>query len=80
VAILSLLAACDTTPDSELAYSACSGIGTTYTREACMANYVGQLQAGRNAQWEAIGAGMASGGYYRRQTTCMNIGGIVTCQ
>lgn len=64
------------TTDAEDAYAACGGINGPY-RDMCMANYVNTARAGRDAQWSAIGAGMTS---RPAATSCMNIGGIITCR
>lgn len=65
------------------ALSAC----TTYEQDAaracggdrsCISRYMSNAMLQSNAEWETVG-GMLSAGS-RRLTTCMNIGGIVTCQ
>ena len=71
------LAGCTVTTDEQDAAAACGGIVNPNIRDTCMANYVSNAQAGRNAQLNMIGAAML-----RRpvQTSCINIGGIVTCR
>jgi hypothetical protein len=71
------LAAC-TTYEQDAA-SACGGISNTHSRQMCVANYLTQARLQSDAEWETVGA-MLSQSSYRRTTTCMNIGGIVTCQ
>ena len=71
------LAGCDTTTDEQDAAAACGGIVNSDIRDNCVVNHVNNAQAGRNAQWDAIGASMLRGPQV--QTSCMNIGGIVTC-
>lgn len=72
-----LLAGCGpVTTDAEDAAAACAGIRNPNIRDTCIANYVNNAQIGRNAEWDAVGASMLS---RPAQTTCMNIGGIVTC-
>jgi hypothetical protein len=70
------LAGCTVTTDEQDAAAACGVIVNPNIRDTCMANYVSNEQAGRNAQWNMIGASMLNRPV---QTSCMNIGGIVTC-
>ena len=70
------LAGCTVTTDEQDAAAACGRIVNSNIRDTCMANYVSNAQAGRNAQWNMIGAPMLNRPV---QTSCMNIGGIVTC-
>ena len=71
-----VLAGCGGTTDAQDAIAACSGIGNSHMRDVCMVNYVNNAQVGRNGEWDTIGASMLNRPV---QTSCMNIGGIVTC-
>ncbi len=70
------LAGCTVTTDQQDAAAACGGIVNPDIRDTCVADYVNNAQAGRNAQWNMIGASMLNRPV---QTSCTNIGGIVTC-
>jgi len=70
------LAACITYEQD--AASACNGISNTHSRQICVANYLTQARLQSDAEWETVGGMLYNSG--RRQTTCTNIGGIVTCQ
>jgi hypothetical protein len=73
------LAGCDseaTRSDEQNAAAACGGIVNSDIRDTCMANYVNNAQARRNAEDDMIAASML---HRPAQTSCMNIGGIVTC-
>lgn len=72
------LAACNTTTDTQDAMNACSVVSNSHLRDVCMMNYVNNARIGRDAEWSAAGAAFLSDQPARR--TCMNIGGIVTCQ
>jgi hypothetical protein len=76
VFLVLVLAGCTVTTDEQDAAAACGGIVNPNIRDTCMANYVSNAQAGRNAQLNMIGASMINRPV---QTSCMNIGGIVTC-
>ena len=75
--VLLALAGCDTTSDAQDAAAACGGIRNSSSRDACISNYVNNARIGRDAEWSAAGAAYLS---RPARTTCMNIGGIVTCQ
>lgn len=77
VALAVTLTGCHVTSDQEDAYAACGWINNPNTRDVCMSNHVNTALAGRNAQWSAIGMGMLA---RPAATSCMNIGGIVTCR
>ena len=70
------LAGCSTTTDAQDAAAACGGIANSNIRDNCVANYLANAQARTNAQWDMIGASMLNRPV---QTSCMNIGGIVSC-
>jgi hypothetical protein len=70
------LAGCTVPTDAEDAAAACSGIVNPNIRDECMARYVSNVQAERNAEWDMVGASMLNRPV---QTSCTNIGGIVTC-
>jgi hypothetical protein len=76
VFLVMVLTGCTVTTDEQDAAAACGGIVNSNIRDTCMANYVNNAQAGRSAQMNMIGASMLS---QPVQTSCMNIGGIVTC-
>jgi hypothetical protein len=64
------------TTDEEDAARVCGGITNSDIRDICVANYLSYAQARTNAEWDMIGASMLNRPV---QTSCMNIGGIVTC-
>jgi hypothetical protein len=80
LATLVTLAACNTTSDAQDAAAACSGVRSARAHDYCVSNYVNNARIGRDAEWSAAGSAYLSSQSYRRSPTCMNIGGIVTCQ
>jgi hypothetical protein len=73
---LAALTAC--TSYEQDAAAACNGIRDAHSRQMCVANYLTQARLHSDAEWETVGGMLYNSG--RRQTTCTNIGGIVTCQ
>lgn len=69
-----VLIACTT--NEQDAANACGGIRNTHSRQVCVANYLSNAQLQQNAEWDTVGTML----YRPARTTCMNIGGIVTCQ
>ncbi len=65
------------TSDAEDAAAACYRVVNPHIHDQCMANFVNTAQAGRDAQWSAIGNGMLS---RRGPSSCMNVGGIISCR
>lgn len=74
---LTLLALSACTTDAQDAAEACGGLRNPIARQMCVSNYLTNAKLQHNAEWETVGASMLN---RPRTTTCMNIGGIVTCQ
>jgi hypothetical protein len=64
------------TTDQEDAAAACSGISNWNIHDSCEANFLNNRQIDRNEQNAMLGAMILNRPV---QTSCMNIGGIVTC-
>lgn len=79
--VLLALAGCGpVTTDAQDAEAACGGIASQSIRDNCISNYVNNARIGRDAEWSAAGSAYLGSQPFRRTPTCMNIGGIVTCQ
>ncbi|HXR34798.1 MAG TPA: hypothetical protein VN754_02555 [Candidatus Binataceae bacterium] len=69
-----VLGGCST--DEELAAQACAHVADPAAAERCQTRYLEQAERSREMQNMMIGGAMLNRPV---QTSCMNIGGIVTC-